>query len=392
MQKFKLLLLSGLLTLALTACGSQTEPETFQQGNIMTLYGSVMETDYAYYYTTNDFGYELHYYDKASGKSIFLCNKPECSHDGNEFCAATAGGRFVMYSALYEDGIYIAALERADNRIDKKLFKVSLDGTKLETICTFGYDPASDLIAHGFEDKKYMAVYKGKAFIPCQTQQNDGSSNYSTAIVDIASGKVTYLEEHNSFASSGQKKYIPYEDYLYYYVSDRYGGASTLYRYHLSKKTTEEIPVPKDFTDYCIVEGAVVYTRTDEDGFCHIYSLHPDTLETKDLTGPLTKEDGTPLLKEWEGELLFDGEYLVTYTGFYEGNKGDRYFIISKDGTFLTSLSRPDGIDEGADICILNGYVYFRDYYSMVRCSVQDILNGNIEWTTLFVTAERENE
>ena len=393
MCKIKTLIISGILAFILVGCSSKEE-EFFNQGNVMTLYGPVMETDSAYYYTTNDFNYELHYYDKASGKSIFLCNKPECSHDGNEFCAATAGGRLVMHSVLYEDGIYIAALEAADNRVDKKLFKVSLDGTKMETICTFGYEPSDGFISHGFDAEKYMAIYKGKAFIPYSTPQKDGFNNYGTAIVDIESGKVEYLEEYYMLDAYGQEKYIPYGDYLYYYVSERYDSPTKLYRYHLTKKNNEEIAVLKKFVDYCIVDGLVVYTQADENGYVHICTMNPDSKETKDLTGPLTSEDGTPLLTEWEGKLFFDGEYLVTFTYPDKENEECQYYVFSKEGTMLTAFTPPEPIRKGdtPDFCMLNGYAYFRDYYGMVRCSMQDILNSNPEWTTLFVTAQEEQE
>ncbi len=393
MCKLKKLLISGLLAFSLVGCSSKEE-EIFNQGNIMTLYGPVMETDSAYYYTTNDFNYELHYYDKASGKSIFLCNKPECSHDGNEFCAATAGGRYVMHSVLYEDGIYIAALEAADNRVDKKLFKVSLDGTKLETICTYGYEPSDGMIMYGFDVEKYMAIYREKAFVPYSTPQKDNSNNYGTAIIDIKSGKVEYLEECNSYSSLGQKKYIPYGDYLYYYVSDIYQSPAKLCRYHLTQKNNEEIAVLTNFRDYCIVDGMVIYTQADENGYVHIYTMDPDSKETKDLTGPLMSEDGTGLLTEWEGTLFFDGEYIVTFTYPKKENGVYQYFVFSKEGTLLTDFTPPEFIEKGykPDFCMLNGYAYFRDYYGMVRCSMQDILNGNPEWTTLFVTAQEEQE
>lgn len=386
MRKLPIVATLSLLALTLTGCNTQTEHEAFNQANIGAAFGPVMETDHAYYYHTNDLSYELHYYDKASGKSIFLCNKPECSHDGNEFCAATVGGRYVLHSALYEDGIYIAALECKDDRLDKKLFKVSLDGTKLEDICTYGYDPATDLIGIAYNDEKYMAIYEGIAFIPYSTLQKDDSFNYGTAIVDLDSGSVKYLEEYNSFTSSGQKGYIPYEDYLYYCVSDPYNRYPKLYRYHLSQKNTEEIPIPGGFNDFCIVEGEVIYTQPDAEGFYHIYALNPDTLEAKDLTGALTNADGTSLLREWDGRLLFDGEYLVTFASPNNEDHQYRYFVFTKDGSLLTDFSHPDTIDSHYDICMANGYVYFRDYYSMVRCSMQDILKGTPEWKPLFTT------
>lgn len=393
MRKLRQWTILGMLVFALTGCGAGKEEEVFEQGNIMTVYGPIMETENAYYYTTNGFRYELHYYDKATGKSIFLCNKPECSHDGNEFCAASVGDRYVMYSALYKDGIYVAALEPEENRIDKKLFKVSLDGTKVENIATFEYEPSSDSISHGHDSEKYMVLYQGKAFIPYATPRKDGFNNYGTAIVDIKSGKVEYMEECDGLQLYGQERYIPYGEYLYYYETGPY-RSPILYRYHIAKETVEEIPIADGFVDYCIVDGRVVYTQPDKEGFIHIYSMNPenpDNADTKDLTGALKWEDGTSLLKEWEGVLRYDGEYLMTYSYRGKEEKGYHYFIFSKDGTFLTEFMPPETLREGAgDFAIMNGYVYFADYYSTVRCDLQDLLNGNPTWTTLFYTGVEE--
>ncbi len=395
MRKIKLWTVLSILIFTLAGCGTGKEEEVFEQGNIMPYWGSIMETENAYYYTTNEFKYELHYYDKATGKSIFLCNKPECSHDGNEFCAATAGDRLVMYTALYKDGIYVAALEPEENRVDKKLFKVSLDGTKMETVATFEYEPTSGLIAHGIDPAKYMVLYQGKAFIPYATPRKDGFNNYGTAIVDLESGKVKYLEECDGLKLYGQKRYIPYGEYLYYYEAGTY-RSPILYRYHISKETVEEIPIVDGFVDYCIVDGRVVYTQSDKEGFIHIYSMNPEdpaNPNIKDLTGALKKEDGTSLLKEWEGALRYDGEYLVTYSYQGKAEGGYHYFIFSKDGTFLMEFMPPETIREGAgDFAIMNGYVYFADYASTVRCDLQDLLNGNPTWTTLFYTAAEEEE
>ena len=394
MRKLRQWTIVGMLVLALTGCGAGKEEEVFEQGNIMTVYGPIMETENAYYYTTNGFRYELHYYDKATGKSIFLCNKPECSHDGNEFCAASAGDRFVMYTALYKDGIYMAALEPEENRVDKKLFKVSLDGTKMETIATFGYEPTDGGFGHFYDTEKYMVIYQGKAFIPYASSREDGFNNYGTAIVDIKSGKVEYMEECDGLKLYGQERYIPYGEYLYYYETGPY-RSPILYRYHISKETVEEIPITDGFVDYCIVDGRVVYSQLDEDGYVHFYSMNPedpDNPDTKDLTGPLTAEDGTPLLSEWEGVLRYDGDYLVTFSYPKKSQGGFQYYIFSKDGTFLTEFTPPENFnkDMTPDFAIMNGYVYFAEYASTVRCDLQDLLDGNPTWTTLFYTGVEE--
>ena len=63
--------------------------EDYRQGNVTELRnGYFMRTDKGYYYySEGQKGFR--YYDIATGKDMFLCNKPECRHDGNAFCVAT---------------------------------------------------------------------------------------------------------------------------------------------------------------------------------------------------------------------------------------------------------------------------------------------------------------
>jgi len=401
MRKIKVLILSGILLLTLAGCGGKKETETFQQGNTGSFYGPIMETEHAYYFVnTNTMEYELYYYDKASGKTIFLCNKPECAHDGNEFCAATAGGRYVLYTRLYKDGIYVAALEPEENRIDKKLFKVSLDGTKMETIATYGYDPVSESggVNRSYDEEKYMLLYDDKAIIPYETPQNDGWMTYGTAIVDLKTGKVQYLKECDSHDRLlGQEGYTPYGEYLYYYEAISLGGIpKKIYRYHLSQKKTVEIPIEGGFSDFCIVDGRVVYSQEDKDGFIHVYSMNPedaDNPDTRDLTGPMNGENGIPRLGKGEGKLAFDREYLVI-SGYSSEIDRYHYFILSKEGEVLAEIIPPESINPigPPEFAIVDGNVYFMDYDTTVRCQVQDILNGNANWTSLYSAAIGEEE
>lgn len=387
MKKLLLTALTGITILALTGCsrGSETA-EPFEQGNTGYQYGPIMETENAYYYNTTDgFTYELHYYDKASGKNIFLCNKPECSHDGNEFCAATAGGRYFVFCTFYGDGIYIAAMEPEDNRIDYKLFKVSLDGTQLEHICTYFH--RTDMgIYKSFSDKTYMAIYNGKAFIPCERMLEDGYQSNGTAIVDLDTGSVTYLEECHSNVSTGQQNYIPYGDYLYYEISNTYGNASRLYRYHLSKKTTEELPIDKLFTDYCIIGGKIVYTRQDEDDFCHIYSMDIESGEIVDMTGALADENGETLINKTGGQIFYEGEYMLITARAFSSSENGKCYIFNTEGQLLGKFTNPSHEYQtlGYDLCFLDGTVYIQDNRNTFCCSIQDILNDTPEWELLY--------
>ena len=63
--------------------------ENFEQGNRPGATGNaMMRTEKGFYHYNDSLG-GFRYYDAATGKEMFLCNKPECRHDGNEVCIAT---------------------------------------------------------------------------------------------------------------------------------------------------------------------------------------------------------------------------------------------------------------------------------------------------------------
>ena len=72
--------------------------------------GSVMKGDSGYYY--NDgwqikygvFSGGIVYFDNATGKTIPLCSKPQCLHDGNAFCPSTSFDS--SFNILYNGYIY----------------------------------------------------------------------------------------------------------------------------------------------------------------------------------------------------------------------------------------------------------------------------------------------
>ena len=63
--------------------------EDFEQGNRPGTMGNAMlRTEKGFYHYNDTLG-GFRSYDTATGKEMFLCNKPECRHDGNEVCIAT---------------------------------------------------------------------------------------------------------------------------------------------------------------------------------------------------------------------------------------------------------------------------------------------------------------
>ena len=89
-----------------------------------------------YYYNTREFSGSnetmgLRYVDAETGTDIFLCNKPECRHDGDQFCSATNKKYEISATFLYGDRIYAVATEETDTQYLQKLLSVTLDGSEL---------------------------------------------------------------------------------------------------------------------------------------------------------------------------------------------------------------------------------------------------------------------
>ena len=91
MKKLILTLAAACIALTLTGCNNTTPTEDYLNTNKgSSAYHPIMKTENGYYYNDPMEGLGLKYHDNATGKDIYLCAKPECSHDGNSFCTADA--------------------------------------------------------------------------------------------------------------------------------------------------------------------------------------------------------------------------------------------------------------------------------------------------------------
>ena len=131
-----------ILAVLLSSCTSKkVNYPDYISGNPSDIYGNpIMETEDGFYTNLHSFNLSLCYYDKATGKAVFLCAKPECQHDGNKFCTATKKG--VIYDGnICKSGeyVYYAASEYAENEEKEyyKLIRAKADGTEFTELCTF---------------------------------------------------------------------------------------------------------------------------------------------------------------------------------------------------------------------------------------------------------------
>jgi hypothetical protein len=102
------------------------------------------------------------YTDTATGKSMYLCAKPECLHDGSDFCPATTSD-YIFHRLLWHDGMLYAVAETVHPTAQKDewgstvtecqavLLKIQPDGTGIEQLAVLddrGEIFRSEIICH----------------------------------------------------------------------------------------------------------------------------------------------------------------------------------------------------------------------------------------------------
>lgn len=417
MKKILLLLAASSLVLSLCSCGNNIPEEPSVATNIGTsMFNQIMETEDGYYYNEamafNELS--LRFYDKATGKDLFLCAKPECTHDGNSFCAATAGGLNTCYTAMYGDSIYIAAIDRSEERREYKLLKASLDGTELTEICTFMNVNETESSVMHLNDESSMVIHNGYAFVPYSISTSDEAAfqagRTGAAVINLKNGKYKLITEYDLNLSRGPWDITADGDYFYYNVF-YYENTSKneFWRYNFKTGEEEKLALKESISDYiganfaeglwnyAVIDGKIWYIRTDplrqemfvynpDDNSTVKMEQFDEKLMNTEVTVMSDGEVRTHISTYADPRIRYDGEYLyIAEHGFYGSmyNEWDmKLHIFNPDGEELGGFVYER---EGAcQINILNKIVYLQSAEGVKYCSVEDIINGNTEWKALY--------
>lgn len=335
----------------------------------------IMETEYGYY--SNNGG--LIYNDKETGKCVYLCSKPECPHDGGDYCTAT-GGRWAEESfALSGSYIYFNAVDIVfsgeRNETLFKLFRASLNGSELTEICTYykfsGQSGALSLDSDDFDRGRQLVVHKNFAVVPYKSGSPEAPI-YNTAIVNLETGAfepLTVSDYELSECRFGQCGYYPYGEWLYYTISpEKNTNTRMLYRYNFFTKQTEKLDINLQFSSYSVTGERVVCILPAAKGNSAEISCYD--ISSGEIERLLTLDEFT------SPQMIYDSSYLI----LWENENG---LILDSSGKQLAEFTLPRAFEQGSSFTAINstcGKLYFRIEEEIFCCEISDIISGNANW------------
>ena len=383
-------IIAATLLLSCAGCGEEKIiSEDFERGNYGNFFvNPIMKTDKGFYYGQGAFKeLSLHYYDSKNGKNMFLCNKPECRHDGNEFCAATSDKYRTMGAVMYGDSIYINVLEETETSYVYKLLRASLDGASLSEVVTYFEIDNVDIhpILYG-DMSRAMAIHRNKAFLPYRLT-NDVNSEVGicgTAIYDMDTGEVTYLGD-KAFAG-WDNNFMGCGEYMYFVTSQKY--KTELYRYCYTDGSVEKVALERNFKGkYAIYDdNTIFYVRGQGDLFIRKLDTKENiAVKTDEWNGymlEIPEEKGGGIAMHTHARIesiLSDGEYVYIPENFSLDSYSYPLYIIYYDSE--ATGERVEITKDYIEVTILDSE---GNYVNEVRVRSKDLLGYNAYFTLHF--------
>lgn len=399
--------------------------EDLQPGNQF-----VMKTEKGYYYYKYVSPSEqevsaFHYVGADTGKDIYLCNKPECKHDGNSFCVASNKKYGIGQVCLYSDRIFATAIEETDTQYLCKLLAIALDGSEMSEVATY---MTMDKMATGeglvpMTSGGWLPIHRNKAVISLGAAGVAGqvyledTVQYGTAILDLDTGKVSWLDEEPFSRENSRATGISaYGDYIYYCKEE--GRKTVLHQYCVKDGTDKSYKLQPGFKGRYVVvdEDNIIYMRSVAD---ILYLYHPSTGETeeaKKMPGielynpensfdlPISFDiaslvtDGTYIYAiQTATDMMFEGKAVPKQRHICVMDRNlEEIAIVNVGPLFPEDLN--DGMLYSSSVTITKHWSFLEDeIYAALddregyatgnmiyKCSRSDLLEGNPEFTLVY--------
>ena len=357
-------------------------------GNVVSnSYDRIMASSTGYYYNESPYVLSLHYQDAATGKDMLLCNKPECRHDGNQYCVATNANYTPIAFQYYAGSIFVSAYETVDDTLNYKLLQIAPDGSSLSELATYFTTPANGIDkATAPENTTGMLIHRNKAIINYSYHKEDADKDAlhpenmdkdayynGVAIIDLNDFSVTQAyEEAASPENMPWTRLTAMGDFLYYVIAEAH--KNILHKRNLTDGTDEILKLATGFGgEFVVLEGdRVIYTRAVGRSM-FLY----DPTDESNVETTVTKDKNITVHFTWSDKVH---AYVPSYA---EEVKTEPYTYainsIASDGERLYVLERPNTLHYQTDISehmptdeINYGYILF---------SIVHIFNANLEET-----------
>lgn len=359
-------------------------------------------TDMGYYYNSIEHQ-GIRYTDKSTGMDLFLCNKPECRHDGNEFCVATNKKLKIRNFCLYGGYLFAVVAEETDTQFAYKLCSIALDGSEMNEIVTF-YEFVKGEQRVAYSQDAELLIHRNKVIFPFFVSGAGGFGDtqyHGFAIYDFDTGKVTYLDEEPASKDNPERTNVKaHGDYIYYCVKEE--PKTVLYRYHLTTGNVEEHKLLTNFVGRYVVvdDNTVVYTRVTGRSLC-VY--HRETGENEEKV----QFNGLNGI----GSLITDGTYIYTHEEPVKMKKGNKteevnllFHVYTLDLEHVTTVDLTEKVlnvpFEGVPVPLRadpenysyvgeDVYCTFMEYLNsankiIVKCKREDLLKGQPEFEFIY--------
>lgn len=356
---------------------------------------AILETDSGYYIYNGDIIF-LRYHDKASGKEIMLCDKPECAHDGSDSCTATYRMlRTGRNAVLYDGYLYFYAVSGDGEKAEVVLYKASPDGSSLDRV---GVIYSCSLNGHTEELRTVgeLIIHKGYAFINYNLETvNGGYGNFFGAgfsKMDIRTGKSERILFTDDFFEESIYQLNWYGadncmfgsgDYVYYNNPSK--GAS---RINIFDSTTEVLRPECDYSDtwlWTVGGDTVCYSVYNSEDNTVTAEL-ADAAEPGKILYSISHPYEMSSVMIWQGKVLI---YSYSQDTMYVYEKGSLVREIFCGETTKPDYYKPSGFwyDE-PKFKISCGKMYYIEkaqYDSgegtrISSCPLEEFLEGKVQW------------
>ncbi|MBR6478343.1 MAG: hypothetical protein IKS85_07830 [Lachnospiraceae bacterium] len=308
-----------LSTVLLSGCAAKTQTaftlhsQDCQSGNVTTYLKTysdnantaytkrtpVLKTQQGYYTNVGGKKLKLYYHDIASGKDILLCNKPECKHDGNEYCVATNAKYSPLAYQMYDGYLYVAAKCMDDEKLEYKLLRIAPDGSSLTEVAAY-YSTISGTMDTEENTTQIpkpasldsLLIHRNYAILPfsCKVDAvQDDLIAYGTAILNLETKEVTYADPEP--VSADNLPWIclnAHGDYVYYVRQE--DKKRVLHRRSLTDGTDVSLSLLTNFSgEYAVLDDdTIAYLRTRGR---FVFLHHPSDGSNEEMTVYSTMDD-----------------------------------------------------------------------------------------------------